>query len=68
MWGCLLVSLAAGAIYVPGPLGAFTMRGDSYSGKISRDQIQRAKYLKAAEAFLTRPSIMPLARGVKFPI
>lgn len=68
MWGCLLASLAAGAIYVTGPLGAFTMRGDSYSGKISRDQIQRAKYLKAAEAFLTRPSIMPLARGVKFPI
>ncbi len=68
MWGCLLASLSAGAIYVTGPLGAFTMRGDSYSGKISRDQIQRAKYLKAAEAFLTRPSIMPLARGVKFPI
>ena len=68
MWGCLLASLAAGAIYVTGPLGAFTMRGDSYSGKISRDPALRAKYLKAAEVFLTRPSIMPLAKGVKFPI
>lgn len=68
MWGCLLVSLIAGAVYVPGPLGAFTMRGDSYSGRICRDPILRAKYLKAAEAFLLRPAIMPIAQGVKFCI
>ena len=68
MWGCLLASLVAGAIYVPGPLGAFTMRPDSYSGKISRDKSQREKYLKAAEAFLMRPSITPIAQGVKFAI
>ena len=68
MWGCLLASLTAGAIYVPGPLGAFTVRPDSYSGKISRDPLLRAKYLKAAEAFLVRPAIMPIARGIKFCI
>ena len=67
-WGCLLISLVAGAIYVPGPLGAFTARADSYSGRIQKDPEARAKYLAAAEAFLTRPSIMRVAKGVKFPI
>lgn len=67
-WGCLLASLVAGAIYVPGPLGAFTARHDSYSGRIQKDQEARARYIAAAEAFLTRPAIMPLAKGVKFPI
>lgn len=67
-WACLLCSLAAGAIYVPGPLGAFTARHDSYSGRIQKDEQARAQYRAAAEAFLTRPAIMPLAKGVKFPI
>jgi len=67
-YAALLCGLRAGVIYVPGPHAAFTMRCDSYSARIQKDPQKRAEYRAAAEAFLNRPAIMPLAKGVKFPI
>lgn len=67
-YSALLCGLRAGAIYVPGPLAAFTSRADSYSGTAQKDPVWRDKCRAAAEAFLTQPSIMPLARGIKFRI
>ena len=68
VYGYILAGVRAGAVYIPGPYAAFTVRRDSYSGHHQSDPALRRRYEAAARAFLARPGIHPYTTGVQFPI
>lgn len=68
VYGYILAGVRAGAVYIPGPYAAFTVRRDSFSGSNQSDPVRRRHYEDAARAFLARPAIRDYATGIQFPI
>lgn len=68
VYGYILAGLRAGAVYIPGPYAAFTVRRDSFSGRNQSAPDRVSHYAAAARAFLARPGIAHYATGVQFPI
>jgi glycosyltransferase involved in cell wall biosynthesis len=69
-FGYVAASIRAGCAYVPEVFGGFVVEQaePSYHQKIIADESARAAYFKEAEAWLSRPEIEPLVKGVQFGI
>lgn len=68
VYGYILAGVRAGAVYIPGPYAAFTVRRDSFSARNQSDPDRCREYEAAARVFLARPGIRDYATGVQFPI